>query len=118
MKPTEATGAQASTADQATQASTTQAHSETPGLWSFVHMAMPDSDITEEDAAMMRKASENAAYVLDCGLEEIGNLLMHVGLYEPNEFSTESLKHIGLLIADMAKTRSLLAETVKVRGRG
>lgn len=63
-----------------------------------------------DEVERLKFAASNAADLLEDGIEVIGELLGHVGHYEPEEFDAGYLNCAGWLIAELAKCRRQVSE--------
>jgi hypothetical protein len=59
----------------------------------------------KDELERLKSAVDNAGNLLDSGIEVIGHMLSHVGMYKPEEFDAKRLRDAGWLIAELAQCR-------------
>ena len=57
----------------------------------------------------LKMATINAESLLDSGIQVMGNLLAHVGMYQPEEFDATDLVDAGYLVAELARCRGQIS---------
>jgi hypothetical protein len=67
-------------------------------------------DCGGEELDRLKSAANNAADLLDAGVEAVGEPLGHVGRFEPEEFDAGHLSYAGWLLSELAQCRRQIGD--------